>query len=119
MSIGVPVKLLHEAEGHTVTIELKTGELYRGKLIEAEDNMNCQMQSVTVTARDGHVSQMEFAYLRGSKIRYFIIPDMLKNAPFFKKTKDNQPVGRGKTAILRAQAASRGRARGRGGPGGR
>lgn len=43
MSIGVPVKLLHEAEGHTVTIELKTGELYRGKLIEAEDNMNCQV----------------------------------------------------------------------------
>lgn len=62
-----------------------------------------QMQSVTVTGRDGHVSQMEFVYIRGSKIRFFVIPDMLKNAPFFKKTKDNAPVGRGKTAILRAQ----------------
>lgn len=61
------------------------------------------MQTVTVTGRDGHISQMEFAYLRGSKIRYFILPDMLKNAPFFRKNKDNQPVGRGKTAILRAQ----------------
>lgn len=32
MSIGVPIKLLHEAEGHIVTIELKTGEVYRGQL---------------------------------------------------------------------------------------
>lgn len=34
MSIGVPVKLLHEAVGHVVTIELKTGDTYRGKLNE-------------------------------------------------------------------------------------
>ena len=27
MSIGVPIKLLHEAESHTVTIELKSGEV--------------------------------------------------------------------------------------------
>lgn len=27
MSSGIPVKLLHEAEGHTVTCELKGGEL--------------------------------------------------------------------------------------------
>lgn len=36
MSIGVPVKLLHEATNHVVTIEVKTGELYRGYLTEAE-----------------------------------------------------------------------------------
>ena len=53
--IGVPVKVLHEAEGHIVTIETTSGEVdimlldrllyniylcklqvYRGKLIEAE-----------------------------------------------------------------------------------
>jgi len=32
--LGVPVKLLHESLGHTVTVELKTGQLYRGKLAE-------------------------------------------------------------------------------------
>ena len=37
MSIGVPIKVLHEAEGHIVTCETNTGEVYRGKLIEAED----------------------------------------------------------------------------------
>ena len=39
MSIGVPIKLLHEAENHVVTVELKTGELFRGYLMEAEVNI--------------------------------------------------------------------------------
>jgi small nuclear ribonucleoprotein D3 len=79
MSIGIPCKVMHEAEGHVVTIELKTGETYRGKLIEvswqsfsfhflleyltvcsvqAEDNMNSQLQDVTFTARDGRVGKV-------------------------------------------------------------
>ena len=62
--IGVPVKVLHEAEGHIVTVETTTGEVYRGKLIEAEDNMNSQMASVTVTYRDGRVAQLENIYIR-------------------------------------------------------
>ena len=35
-NLGVPVKLLHESVGHVVTVELKTGQLYRGSLIEGE-----------------------------------------------------------------------------------
>ncbi|XP_033123494.1 small nuclear ribonucleoprotein Sm D3-like [Antedon mediterranea] len=113
MSIGVPIKVLHEAEGHVITLETNTGEVYRGKLIEAEDNMNCQMSNITVTFRDGRVAQLEHVFVRGSKIRFLILPDMLKNAPMF-KTKQNKGAGagRGKSAILRAQAA---RGRGRGG----
>ena len=34
--LGVPVKLLHESLGHIITVELKTGQLYRGKLAEGE-----------------------------------------------------------------------------------
>ncbi|CAH1801495.1 unnamed protein product [Owenia fusiformis] len=114
MSIGVPIKVLHEAEGHIVTLETNTGEVYRGKLIEAEDNMNCQLSSITVTYRDGRVAQLENVYVRGSKIRFLILPDMLKNAPMFKKIQGRSGgAGRGKSAILRAQAA-----RGRGGRGG-
>lgn len=113
MSIGVPIKVLHEAEGHIVTCETITGEVYRGKLIEAEDNMNCQMTQLSVTYRDGRVSQLENVYIRGSKIRFLILPDMLKNAPMFKKQTKTGTAGRGKSAILRAQAA---RGRGRGGP---
>ncbi|KAF7285912.1 small ribonucleoprotein particle protein SmD3 [Rhynchophorus ferrugineus] len=112
MSIGVPIKVLHEAEGHIVTCETITGEVYRGKLIEAEDNMNCQMTQITVTYRDGRVAQLENVYIRGSKIRFMILPDMLKNAPMFKKQTKSGTAGRGKSGILRAQA----RGRGRGGP---
>ncbi|CAH3151467.1 unnamed protein product [Pocillopora meandrina] len=108
MSIGVPIKILHEAEGHVVTLETMTGEVYRGKLVEAEDNMNCQMSNITVTARDGRVSQLEQVFIRGSKIRFLILPDMLKNAPMFKKMTQkgsggSGAAGRGKSAILRAQ----------------
>ena len=43
----MPIKLLHEGEGHVVTVELKNGETYRGMLTEAEDSMNCQMKEGT------------------------------------------------------------------------
>ncbi|CAG9831476.1 unnamed protein product [Diabrotica balteata] len=109
MSIGVPIKVLHEAEGHVITCETITGEVYRGKLIEAEDNMNCQMTQITVTYRDGRVAQLENVYIRGSKIRFLVLPDMLKNAPMFKKQTKAGTAGRGKSAILRAQARGRGR----------
>jgi len=36
MSIGCPVKLFHEAKEHVITVELITGELFRGYLLEAE-----------------------------------------------------------------------------------
>ncbi|KAL7668439.1 hypothetical protein ACOME3_009141 [Neoechinorhynchus agilis] len=119
MSIGVPIKVLHEAAGHIVTIETCTGEMYRGRLIDAEDNMNCQMREVIATFRDGRQAQLEYVYIRGSKINYLILPDMLKNAPMFKNVKGVKGgAGRGKSAILRAQAAARGRAYrgGRAGP---
>lgn len=41
---GVPIKLLHEGTGQVVIVELKTGEAYRGLLLEAEDTMNCQLK---------------------------------------------------------------------------
>jgi small nuclear ribonucleoprotein D3 len=83
-NISIPIRLIHESEGHTVTIELKSGEVYRGFLVSAEDNMNVQIKTVTLTARDGKTTALDTAFIRGSKIRYFIIPDMLKNAPMFK-----------------------------------
>ena len=32
----------------------------------------------TLAARDGKVSKLEYVYIRGSKIRFMIVPDMLK-----------------------------------------
>ena len=107
MSIGVPIKLLHEAENHVITIELKTGELYRGYLVDAEDTMNCRMETVTVTSKEGKVSVLEQVYLRGAQIKFIIVPDMLKNAPMFTRIKQTA-TGKG-IAITRGRGL-RGRA---------
>mmetsp|Transcript_1880 Transcript_1880/g.5228 ORF Transcript_1880/g.5228 Transcript_1880/m.5228 type:complete len:120 (-) Transcript_1880:51-410(-) len=116
MSIGIPIKLLHEAEGHTVTVELKNGEVYRGLLLEAEDNMNCQLSNISMTARDGRVSNLEQVFLRGSHIRFLILPDMLANAPMFKRIDPKVGVirGRGIGTERARRAGGRGRFGGRG-----
>ncbi|EFA76057.1 LSM domain-containing protein [Heterostelium album PN500] len=108
MSIGIPVKILHEADSHVITLELRNGDLYRGTLIESEDNMNCRMENITMTAKNGKQTQIEQIYIRGSKIRFFILPDMLKNAPMFKRI-DGRTVLRGKSLGI---GRSVGRARG-------
>jgi small nuclear ribonucleoprotein D3 len=88
--VGIPIKLIHEAEGHVITVETTMGEVYRGQMIEAEDSMNLALANVTMTAADGRQSRLEHVYLRGSKIRFVILPDMLRNAPMFKRLADSK-----------------------------
>jgi len=114
MSIGVPIKLLHEAESHVVTIELKNGEMYRGYLMDAEDCMNVRLDQVTMTAKDGKESNLEQVYIRGGQIRFIIVPDMLKHAPMFKRVATQQAKGRAAQALARGRSGPRGRGRGRG-----
>ena len=95
--------------------------------------MNVQLKDITVTARDGRVSHLEQVYIRGSHVRYFIVPDMLRyglskwkpgnstlthdrNAPMFRsRGTRGRGVGlaRGRATVNRARASTRG------GPGGR
>lgn len=35
-TIGIPVKLIHEAVGHVITVELKGGASYRGTLYDGK-----------------------------------------------------------------------------------
>jgi small nuclear ribonucleoprotein D3 len=115
-SVGVPILLLHEGQGHVVTVEMKTGEVYRGKLTEAEDTMNCAISDVTVTARDGKTTRLERVYLRGSHVKFMILPEILKNAPIFKGV---QKAAKGYTGQRFVGVNARGRGRGRGGGRGR
>lgn len=89
---SIPVKLLNEAQGHIVSLELSTGETYRGKLVESEDNMNVQLRDVTVTGRDSKVTRMDHVFIRGSQIRFVVVPDMLQNAPLFKTGPQSRPA---------------------------
>ena len=71
-------------------------QLYRGTLQEAEDNMNCSMTNVTMTGRDGSITTLEQVFIRGGLINFVIIPDILKNAPMFKRIDPKQGILRGK-----------------------
>ena len=42
--------------------------------------MNVQLKDITVTARDGRVSHLDQVYIRGSHVKFFIVPDMLRFA---------------------------------------
>ena len=86
MNIGAPLKIFHESKGTIVTIEVKTGETYRGKMIETEDNMNCQLQDVTMTAKDGSQKRLEYIFIRGSQIEFIVLPEMFKNSPCLKSS---------------------------------
>ena len=78
---------------------MKNGETYRGLMVDAEDNMNAQMQNVLATGRDGTEYKLQYVYIRGSHVRFMIMPDMLKNSPMFKrfdkKNRNKQPDGLG------------------------
>jgi hypothetical protein len=47
--------------------------------------------SVTHTARNGKVSRLELVYLRGSQLRFIVLPEILKNATVFKKVRPIKP----------------------------
>lgn len=99
--------------------------------VPAEDNMNVQLKDITVTARDGRVSHLDQVYIRGSHVRFFIVPDMLRfvsplhrivcmyvklmwrrNAPMFRsRAVRGRGVGlaRGRATVNRARGQLRGR----------
>eukprot|EP00512_Aurantiochytrium_limacinum_P014550 CAMPEP_0171585680 /NCGR_PEP_ID=MMETSP0961-20121227/12153_1 /TAXON_ID=87120 /ORGANISM="Aurantiochytrium limacinum, Strain ATCCMYA-1381" /LENGTH=111 /DNA_ID=CAMNT_0012143345 /DNA_START=503 /DNA_END=834 /DNA_ORIENTATION=+ len=82
--LSVPIRLLLEGIGHTVTVEMKNGESYRGQLMEAETTMNIQLTGAMHTARNGQKRKLEHAYLRGTNVKYIVLPSFLQEAPIFK-----------------------------------
>lgn len=64
---------------------MRSGDIYRGLVIDVEDCWNIQLNECQYTSRSGETSKLEHVYIRGSQVRYVIVPDMLKNSPIFKK----------------------------------
>eukprot|EP00924_Labyrinthula_sp_SR-Ha-C_P001655 maker-scaffold_18-snap-gene-5.0-mRNA-1 protein AED:0.02 eAED:0.02 QI:111/1/1/1/0/0/3/756/117 len=110
VGIGIPGVLLYEGEGHTIGIETKDGTTYMGVLRSAEDNMNVLIQNATVRDSKGNKKQVPYIYLRGDQVVYFSLPEVLSNAPVFKrlvKHKETKgkftPQGSGTTRASRMQ----------------
>ncbi len=90
VGIGLPVVLLYEAEGLTITIETRTGDMYRGILIQTEDSMNCFLRNVTHTDFNGNEKKLEQCYLRGKCITFIILPDFISKSPMFKRVQKHK-----------------------------
>ncbi len=69
--------------------------------------MNVRLDDVNITSKDGRQYHLDQVYLRGGQIRFFIIPDMLKDGPMFKKIKNQ-------TKAAKQAMIARGKVRGRG-----
>ena len=53
--------------------------------MDAEDTMNMRLDDVYITKRNGKQIRLEQVFIRGSQVRFIIIPDMLKNSPMFQR----------------------------------
>ena len=71
----VPIRILHEAVGHSVTVELSNKSVYIGILRTAEDTMNVLLTEVKHVAKDGSTRKLEEVYLRGSHITFLVLPE--------------------------------------------
>lgn len=85
--VGIPIVVLHDAEGSVVSVETKAGEIIRGLLFEAEDMMNLYIKNAIVWNPRGTKRKVDQLYLRGSEILFIVIPSMLRHAPMFLRIK--------------------------------
>lgn len=104
--------LLHEGEGLVVTIETKSGHVYRGTMETVEDSMNTGMKNVTVIDPFGRRSEMERVFIRGGQVLFVIFPDMLKMAPMFERLRKASAglstaggLGRGRLQAIQERGA--------------
>lgn len=69
-----------------------------------------------MTYRSGNTEQLQKIYIRGSQVRFMILPDMLKNAPMLNQTKqDHSRRGLGRGGFGQSGGRGRGGPPGRGG----
>ncbi|KAL3424839.1 small nuclear ribonucleoprotein [Phlyctema vagabunda] len=102
----------------TVTIELKNGTIIHGTITSVSPQMNTALRTVKMTQRGRDPISLDTINLRGSTIRYYILPDSL---PLDTLLIDDAPKPKNK-ARKEATGGDRGAprgGRGRGGPRGR
>ena len=81
--IGIPVVLLHESEALLITVEMKTGDVARGWLMKAEDCWNVKLKDVTLTNSEGNERRLKTLYIRGDRINFIVLPEILGESPMF------------------------------------
>ncbi|KAF2144682.1 uncharacterized protein K452DRAFT_349717 [Aplosporella prunicola CBS 121167] len=107
------VRFLMKCQNETVTIELKNGTIIHGTIASVSPQMNTALRTVKMTPKGRETLSLESINIRGSNIRYYILPDSL---PLDTLLIDDAPKPKNKA---RKEQADRGGRGGRGGPRGR
>ncbi|KAI1780057.1 like-Sm domain-containing protein [Hypoxylon cercidicola] len=115
------VRFLMKCANETVTIELKNGTIVHGTITSVSPLMNTALRTVKMTPRGQDPISLDTMNIRGSTIRYFILPDSL---PLDTLLIDDSVKPKNKARKEVAEKAGprggmRGRGRGRGGGRGR
>jgi len=106
-----------KCQNETVTVELKNGTLVYGTITSVSPVMNVAMKTVRLTQKNRDQVQLDSINIRGSTIRYIILPDSL---PLDTLLIDDTPKPKNKARKEPDRGRGRGRGgRGRGGGGGR
>ena len=61
----------------TVSIELKNGTIISGTIIGVDMHMNTHLKNIRMTIKNKDPMMMDSMCVRGSTIRFFILPDSL------------------------------------------
>lgn len=112
------MKLKKEA----VTIELKNGTVVNGTMSSVDPSMNCHLTKVKLTMKGKKPEQLDSLSVRGSTIRYVILPDSINLDTLLVDDFPKRAVGKpgtGKNAKGKGRGAGRGRGAASGGGGGR
>ncbi|KAL8860593.1 MAG: hypothetical protein Q9178_002946 [Gyalolechia marmorata] len=112
------VRFLMKCANETVTIELKNGTILHGTITSVSPQMNTALKAVKMTPKGRDPIALDTINLRGSTIRYYILPDSL---PLDTLLIDDAPKPKNKARKEQADRGARGgrggRGRGRGGGG--
>ncbi|CCW67182.1 unnamed protein product [Phytomonas sp. Hart1] len=81
MSVSIPLKVLYDAIGTKVSLELANGEVYSGTLTELQDTMNVLLVDAKKISKSGKETAMKSVFLRGSNVVFFQLPDLLQMSP--------------------------------------
>lgn len=113
------VRFLMKLASEYVQIELKDGTVVAGTVLSVTPNMNTVLKDVRMTVKNEDPVSMDTITLRGSSIRYYVLPDtvnldsMIIDDARRPSTVRPPPPKRGRGGLLQ-RGAGRGSPRGRG-----
>ncbi|KAF0981375.1 hypothetical protein FDP41_012185 [Naegleria fowleri] len=71
------VRFLMKLSGESVTIELKNGTVVAGTIVGVDMSMNTHLKAVKMTLKGKNPVSLEHMSVRGSNIRYVILPESI------------------------------------------